>query len=88
MDKMTQQNAAMVEQSAASARSLATEAHAMTALVSQFVLDRRENTDHPGFDDSNDRRKYQTTGVPKYATTITSGNLALDSNPEDDWSEF
>jgi len=36
MDKMTQQNAAMVEQSTAASRTLADEAQELTALVSQF----------------------------------------------------
>ncbi len=38
MDKMTQQNAAMVEESTAAARSLAAEADELTALVARFQL--------------------------------------------------
>jgi methyl-accepting chemotaxis protein len=41
MDKTTQQNAAMVEQSLAAARTLADEAAALTRQVEQFQLARR-----------------------------------------------
>lgn len=47
MDRMTQQNAAMVEQSTAAARSLADEAIQLKALVSQFHLAEEEKTGGP-----------------------------------------
>jgi methyl-accepting chemotaxis protein len=40
MDRSTQQNAALVEQSSAAARSLSTEANGLTALVQQFEIGR------------------------------------------------
>ena len=42
MDKVTQQNAAMVEQSTAASHSLAQEVAALSALIAQFKLDRGE----------------------------------------------
>jgi methyl-accepting chemotaxis protein len=41
MDRSTQQNAALVEQSSAAARSLSTEANGLTALVQQFDIGKR-----------------------------------------------
>jgi|GEM_PF-2752775 len=41
MDRATQQNAALVEQSSAAARSLSTEANGLTALVQQFDIGKR-----------------------------------------------
>lgn len=43
MDQMTQQNAAMVEESTASARNLATEAEALAKLVGNFQIDMPNN---------------------------------------------
>jgi hypothetical protein len=43
MDRMTQQNAAMVEQATAAARSLASEAHELTALVDRFRMGESED---------------------------------------------
>jgi hypothetical protein len=47
MDRMTQQNAAMVEQATAAARSLASEAHELTALVDRFRMG--ESEDRPAY---------------------------------------
>jgi methyl-accepting chemotaxis protein len=88
MDKMTQQNAAMAEESAASARSLATEAHAMTALVSQFILEPNESPNWRSSHNTSVTAKTHTSGGSKYLAAVSSGNLALDVNPDDDWSEF
>lgn len=92
IDKMTQQNAAMVEQSTASASNLADEANALSKLVAHF----KTNSMH-----------HQPTSIPAarpaaVAVAITSarpkvlaaplvqGNLARKSSPpdDDDWSEF
>ena len=42
MDEMTQQNAALVEQAAASAQALQEMAHELSALVSEFKLEERD----------------------------------------------
>jgi methyl-accepting chemotaxis protein len=48
MDAMTQQNAAMVEQSSAATRSLSEEAQRLTELVSAFrTRDRNVRPEHP-----------------------------------------
>lgn len=88
MDKMTQQNAAMVEQSTAAARSLAGEADQLTGLVSRFQL-----VDQPA---PEQRAKAQTRSMPRKrparqaARPASRGNLAvaLDPAANEDWSEF
>lgn len=83
MDKMTQQNAAMVEESTAAARSLASEAETLADIVARFTLDREAPA----------RR---TAAAPKRSATkrsarapMVSGNLALKCDADDeDWSEF
>lgn len=76
MDKMTQQNAAMVEQSTAAARSLANEATQLAQLVSQFRLE-----------DQVVPLRRRPTPQPVRATT--RGNLALAPSPQaDEWQEF
>ena len=82
MDKMTQQNAAMVEQSTAAARSLASEAEALADVVARFKL----VGDAPS-------RRGTTPARPAAKRTarapMVSGNLALkSSDSDDDWSEF
>ena len=78
MDKMTQQNAAMVEQSTAAARSLAGEADGLTGLVSKFSVDAGEPV-----------RPVASRRVARMVPTVR-GNLALKAvgNPDGDWSEF
>ncbi len=79
MDKMTQQNAAMVQQSTAAARSLAEEATDLAELVQRF------NTGHharPGAAQSRPARRSRPQPV-------AVGNLALRfDDSEDNWSEF
>jgi len=82
MDKMTQQNAAMVEQSTAAARSLASEAEALADVVGRFKL----GGDAPA------RRapaKPRAVAQRQARAPMVSGNLALQSGgSDDDWSEF
>jgi len=84
MDQMTQQNAAMVEESTAAARSLATEAHDLTALVAKFhtgsaVVGGKVATRVPA------ARARSRASAP-----ATRGNLALKTTPstDEDWTEF
>src|SRR3546814_19285915 len=91
MDSRTQQNAAMVEQSTAAARSLASEASQLLKLVSRFNISRTENAT---------RRPVATprpmVAVPKAtrkpavkALPVSHGNTALKAEPADeDWTEF
>ncbi|MBF5092593.1 methyl-accepting chemotaxis protein [Novosphingobium sp. NBM11] len=87
MDRMTQQNAAMVEQATAAARSLASEAHELTALVDRFRMG--ESEDRPAYRPAA-RSKPSIPSIPR-----VQGNLALAPEPAaavadqaDDWSEF
>lgn len=80
MDKMTQQNAAMVEQSTAAARSLAGEADRLAGLVDQFTLGEQTT-----------KRKTATPArpTPPVARPVprSAGNLAI-AQPDEDWTEF
>ena len=78
---MTQQNAAMVEESTAAARSLASEAEALSELVARFKLD----VDAPA--------RAQPVAAPRKVRSrkapVVAGNLALKvDNSDDDWAEF
>ncbi|WP_353230068.1 methyl-accepting chemotaxis protein [Novosphingobium sp.] len=81
MDTMTQQNAAMVEQSNAAAQSLADEAGRLAGNVTRFQLN-----------DGRSHRPAQPASAapqrPTRAPAINRGNLAIKSLPQDDWSEF
>ncbi|WP_375290142.1 methyl-accepting chemotaxis protein [Qipengyuania sp.] len=85
MDKMTQQNAAMVEQSTACARSLSDEAEQLARLVNQFSLRRDATVDHSRVATF---RSPVSAPAPVRACVPApvQGNLAVDF--DDDWSEF
>lgn len=88
MDLTTQQNAAMVEETSAAARSFASEATSLAALVSQFrtgPADAPGSTVVPIAPKSAPSRTIQPHMVS--ASFASSGNLAFDNDP-DDWSEF
>jgi methyl-accepting chemotaxis protein len=78
MDKMTQQNAAMVEESTAAARSLANEADALTSLVARFKVADAPHAGHA--------HKPVMRAAPAAAPSSV-GNLALKADL-DDWAEF
>ena len=82
MDRMTQQNAAMVEQSTAAARSLAEEAAELTGLVANFHtgLEVESRPVAPSRDQHPRRR-----AVTSHATR---GKLALKAVESEDWTEF
>ncbi|WP_026091512.1 globin-coupled sensor protein [Blastomonas sp. AAP53] len=91
MDKMTQQNAAMVEESTAAARSLTGEADQLTGLVSRFKLD--EASGGHGEHGSNVRQMARPAAAraPRAAARpAIRGNLAIavDTDASEDWSEF
>jgi len=82
MDKMTQQNAAMVEQSNAAARSLAEEAHELARLVQAFETGRTAMGSMPAIARNVPRK-------PSARAPMVSGNLALKSDPDTlDWAGF
>ena len=82
MDRMTQQNAAMVEQSTAAARSLADEAAELTRLVAHF----RIGTEAHGQPAAIRLPAFRKAAAPP---PVTQGNLALKSTGSDeDWTEF
>ncbi len=83
MDKMTQQNAAMVEESTAAARSLAGEADELARLMTRFKMGSDAAVSAPAPAPSAKRAT-----APKAASApAVSGNLAL-AVDQDDWSEF
>jgi methyl-accepting chemotaxis protein len=79
MDKTTQQNAAMVEESTAAAKSLAAQADELTSLVSRFRL---------GEAAGRAASRRQAAPAPKAVQPKlrTIGNAALKG--DDDWSDF
>ncbi|WP_033926171.1 methyl-accepting chemotaxis protein [Sphingomonas sp. 35-24ZXX] len=81
MDKMTQQNAAMVEESNAAARSLAEEATDLSQVVQRFSTGQ---TARPAPSPTRAVRQAPAARAP-----MVSGNLALRMDePQDDWAEF
>lgn len=90
MDGVTQQNAAMVEQATAAARSLADEASALAREVSRFTI-----RDQQGADDQPVVHQLQTRAakagreiVSATRRRVASGGAAAAAAAEDDWSEF
>ncbi|MFW2853631.1 methyl-accepting chemotaxis protein [Sphingomonas sp. TX0543] len=97
MDRMTQQNAAMAEQSTAAARSLAERADAMIRLVDQFRGSRNSTARHivaaasPAPRRGADRVMDSRIASPRHTMTpvltgASSRRLAI--VPNDDWSSF
>ena len=86
MDRMTQQNAAMVEESTAAARNLAEEANELAALVARFDTGATAAAVHTvaSFPKAGGRRNAGG------AAPVVHGALALQTTPasEEDWAEF
>jgi methyl-accepting chemotaxis protein len=85
MDKMTQQNAAMVEESTAAARSLAGEADKLSSLVSRFQLKASGSTARPRHGSGGSQVR---AAARSYSAPIVHGNAAMDIRTEDDWTDF
>lgn len=85
MERMTQQNAAMVEESTAAARSLANEAQELNKLVAQFAVDSKGSAAPV---------HAEPVAIPPRAVRrrvsaqpVVQGNLAVAAS-DDDWTEF
>jgi len=88
MDKVTQQNAAMVEESTAAARSLANEADELSRLVTRFKMNGTASAAAPAPSVTPSMpAQSQPAPVAVQAAPTTHGNLAL-AVDQDDWSEF
>lgn len=85
MDQVTQQNAAMVEESTAAARSLLQEADGLTDRVGGFSCQSSRTMAHApsSFAPAPASFRARPASVP-----MVSGNLALSAQSDDDWSEF
>ena len=87
MDRMTQQNAAMVEQSTAAARSLANEAAELNHMVARFRTDGAASA-APAPAEAIAFPKAKARPRPA-AKPRSQGNLAVSASPDhDDWTEF
>ena len=88
MDNMTQQNAALVEEAAAAAESLLSQANQLTAQVSKFKLDdapRKASVVAPRLQQA----KPRTAGMIKSTTSSSSKQLPRQQMPADDeWEAF
>lgn len=89
MDHVTQQNAAMVEESTAAARSLASEADELARHVARFRLAEEERAAEPQTPAAAPARRAAPTRVVAKRRPQTNGALALAVEAdEDDWSQF
>jgi len=88
MDGVTQQNAAMVEQATAAARSLAGEADELARQVGRFKLDADRNGRAANSSGASAARKPERRvgTAPRSPALRAVGNTALAA--DDDWSEF
>lgn len=88
MDRMTQQNAAMVEESTAASRSLASEASELAELVARFRTSMTNEAARPA------ARSVASAPVTRLKPAVRKpakvlGNLAVKQDlSEEDWSEF
>ncbi|AIT81793.1 chemotaxis protein (plasmid) [Novosphingobium pentaromativorans US6-1] len=88
MDQMTQQNAAMVEETMACARSLANEADQLATLVTRFQLrDSGRKPQRPLVGETSPALSQNFVAPARPALTVM-GNLAVRSEADEDWAEF
>ena len=80
LDRVTQQNAAMVEESAAASRSLASEASDLQENVAKFRVTARQG--------SNPAKRVANSNARQPEGPQVTGNLALAYNQDEDWAEF
>ncbi|AGH48993.1 methyl-accepting chemotaxis sensory transducer [Sphingomonas sp. MM-1] len=90
MDKMTQQNAAMVEQTTAAAHSLESEAEELTKLVHRFRLGQEKRQRQPARPVASPVAGTEAQGSRARPRRRVVGNLAVAADPaaQGDWSDF
>ncbi|OYW47674.1 MAG: chemotaxis protein [Novosphingobium sp. 28-62-57] len=100
MDRMTQQNAAMVEQSTAAARGLANEAGTVSRLVTQFEVGKAGSLKAPARPEPIIKKAslpsapramppLKAAPMPQVQSNLAvQGNLAVKTDVAEDWSEF
>jgi methyl-accepting chemotaxis protein len=98
MDQMTQQNAAMVEESTAASHSLAQEAEKLTSLIGQFKVDEKVATGVQARNSGAALRKPTPAPKPRQNAgravlkTVSQGSAAtarkLEAAVEESWEEF
>lgn len=85
---MTQQNAAMVEESTAASRSLASEASELAELVARFRTSMSTATSRPAVRSVASAPVTRLKPAPRKPAKVL-GNLAVKQDlSEEDWSEF
>jgi methyl-accepting chemotaxis protein len=94
MDRMTQQNAAMVEQTNAATKNLTSEARELALTFSGFRIAAADRSDRSGAGSAPARASRPARRpAPRPPQPAISGNLALKPAPDadtsaEDWSEF
>ena len=89
MDEMTQQNAALVEQAAASSESLGEQARSLNELVGFFSLDKADATiSTPTVERRSASRPWSDPKVETAADTSVQEADRTGTHDEDEWEEF
>ena len=86
MDQVTQQNAAMVEQSTAASHAMANEAEELTRLVSRFKTGHEDRT--PAAQSERRPQSQPKTQRPRRTLKTTSQLAPAPEASEDGWEEF
>jgi methyl-accepting chemotaxis protein len=94
MDQLTQQNAAMVEESTAASRSLANEAGDLTKLLAQYRLGaaasgaKHAPQTYHGASRATTQDRHVSRPKPMRAASGASAKTLLAAQPEEEWDEF
>ena len=91
MDQVTQQNAAMVEESTAAARSLLQEADGLTERVGHFTCKSASQSTHRASAPVASAQAAPVRAKPARSAPLVRGNLAVAAQPSieaEDWTEF
>jgi len=80
MDEMTQQNAALVEESSAASRSMSEEAKSMNELISFFRIEKGHEI--------SESIQGHTSQKPQLSLAHNADNLNLGNLNKDKWDEF
>ncbi|MFG6283002.1 methyl-accepting chemotaxis protein [Sphingomonas sp. S6] len=88
MDGVTQQNAAMVEEATAAARSLSAESDELARHVARFKVGDGEPKPVPAVHQLQNRAADAGRRIARASRRATGGGAAVAVAPSDDWSEF